>query len=464
MKSITIGSGVFVFLYAILCEGCTLNLTQDNELTDPKAVYDVSSAYELLSSAYDELPDAQLQLSLLASDFEPLPMASNDKELRNLYYWQSKEIRELAQSLWEGYYRAISSINLIEERSTLLGEKNAAYHYLMGEVYTLKAYVYLELLSLFSPAYVEGGGAPAVVLKSLSHAETLPRSTQSEVLTTVFTLLDRADEHFESASDFVPEHKGDYYVSSETARAVRVRTLLFQGDYSRALEVCSELLARRPQAPWRTDLVFWVNTPHDALFVQSRRTRIYTEFYHDYAAWRSNKFAVATALIFDKGDKRLGTYVLSNEGRVSYAPETTQLMGKYNYANMERQEPLMGYRIRWSEMEYIRAEALARLGREDEARRALAACRQLLGLDDSFLSDLRTEELLHTILTDKRKEFIGEGINFLDAKRLRATQRRAGGDIKGDDYRYTFPIPKSEYAANPAIKEQNPGWPAIGIK
>lgn len=464
MKSIAFASGVLMFLCAMLCAGCSLNLTQDNELTDPKAVYDVSSAYELLSSAYDELPDAQLQLSLLASDFEPLPMMSNDKELRNLYSWQSSEIEKLAQTLWEGYYRAISSINLVEERSKLLGEKNAAYHYLMGEVCTLKAYVYLELLSLFSPAYEDGGVAPAIVLKSSSHAETLPRSTQSEVLAAIFSLLDRADEHFESASGFLPDHKGTYYVSAEAAYAVRARAFLFQGNYSRALEVCNTLLTLRPQVAWKADLAFWVATPHDGLFVQSRRTRLYTDFYHDYAAWRSNKFAVATALTFDKGDKRLGTYVLPNEGRVSYASEATQLMGKYNYANMERQEPLIGYRIRWSEMEYIRAEALARLGREDEARRALADCRQLLGLDVAALAHLGAEDLLRVILTDKRKEFIGEGVNFLDAKRLKTIQARFGDDIQGDDYRYTFPIPKSEYAANPEIKEQNPGWPAIGIK
>ena len=74
-----------------------------------------------------------------------------------------------------------------------------------------------------------------------------------------------------------------------------------------------------------------------------------------------------------------------------------------------------------------------------------------------------TTEAIHK---EKQKEFAGEGVLYFDLKRLHSgglSRLSQWGDredtkIKVDDYRWCFPIPRSEYKYNENIT-QNEGWP-----
>jgi hypothetical protein len=81
-------------------------------------------------------------------------------------------------------------------------------------------------------------------------------------------------------------------------------------------------------------------------------------------------------------------------------------------------------------------------------------------------NSLRGDELVKAILHEKYKEFVGEGQNYFDLKRVHTDKLNRLGAwgtsnrsyINKNDYRWTFPIPASEYRYNEAV-EQNEGWP-----
>lgn len=74
--------------------------------------------------------------------------------------------------------------------------------------------------------------------------------------------------------------------------------------------------------------------------------------------------------------------------------------------------------------------------------------------------------LLQAIHLEKMKEFAGEGILYFDLKRLhsgslsRLAKWGSSEDVKieSSDYRWCFPIPRSEYKYNENMT-QNEGWP-----
>ena len=85
--------------------------------------------------------------------------------------------------------------------------------------------------------------------------------------------------------------------------------------------------------------------------------------------------------------------------------------------------------------------------------------------------------LLSAVLTERRKELIGEGLRMSDLRRLgQGFTRYASHDenpaldnvvvktgaamtYTANDYRLTWPIPKDEMDANPNLKgQQNPGY------
>ena len=79
------------------------------------------------------------------------------------------------------------------------------------------------------------------------------------------------------------------------------------------------------------------------------------------------------------------------------------------------------------------------------------------------------KEVRRLIHKERRVEFVGEGVRFFDMKRCAIPAKRysvygkqVSTTIKPDDYRWTLPIPASEYRYNTLVK-QNEGWPVLAV-
>ena len=116
----------------------------------------------------------------------------------------------------------------------------------------------------------------------------------------------------------------------------------------------------------------------------------------------------------------------------------------------------------------MRAEALARSDRSGDAVSLMNRMMEQRGAT-AWEVWLSGNELINKILEERRKEFVGEGVRFFDMKRCGIPAKRYGvygnkvsTTIKSDDYRWTLPIPASEYRYNTLV-EQNEGWPVFAV-
>jgi hypothetical protein len=142
------------------------------------------------------------------------------------------------------------------------------------------------------------------------------------------------------------------------------------------------------------------------------------------------------------------------------------LFGKYNRNHKEGLKNTYINVMRYSGAVFIAAEAYSRTeGKEEAARSRINTYLQACGAE-TLAASLKGASLTQAILKEKYKEFLGEGSNYFDLKRTRTvplerkdvwgTQSVAA--IAADDYRWTFPIPRSEYRYNEQVT-QNEGWP-----
>ena len=118
--------------------------------------------------------------------------------------------------------------------------------------------------------------------------------------------------------------------------------------------------------------------------------------------------------------------------------------------------------MRLSEMYLIEAEALARSGRDPEAKSILFEL-QIIEMTKPIESNNTGEDLIEEILLERRKELYGEGLaDYTDNRRLgrpierdEAHIRRYRFNIPGDSPCLLYQIPLSENEFNGKI-ESNP--------
>lgn len=447
---------------------CSLDIPVENELTDPNALSTILSAQEDLATAYSTFPKVHSSLSILTDDFVPLGFARNDKTSMNLYNWSAYDLIIYTGNLWEEYYACILHINALLEREKMIREwldekQNKELDQTLAEAYTLKAMCYLELLQLFGTRYDDTTHPEGIILKEKSPMERLSRSSKAACVQEINTLLDLADIHFDKSVAIMPtHHRAIGFCSKETILGLRVRLALYLGDYRSVLT----LLPDTPEAQVPKGAGDWGTASKSygitAAYVLNT---FYNDAYDSSPAAEQMKFGLNERYRYTAKDLRTPSYAVN----ISLYEDDMQVLGKYCLTRFERQEIRSAYLIRPQELLFARAEALARLGQEDQACKVVNGYLQSIHAPTIALS-LRGDELIRAILDEKAKELVGENINYFDQKRSCRPLKRFGmygtsisKVVPIDDYRWTFPIPASEYNSNPHLV-QNEGWPTKKIR
>ena len=113
--------------------------------------------------------------------------------------------------------------------------------------------------------------------------------------------------------------------------------------------------------------------------------------------------------------------------------------------------------LRYSDVLLVYAEAQARLGNFSEASDYLNMVRERAGLDDVSVSSI--DEFIDVLLSERRKEFVAEGMRWFDLTRLGRLEQavQEAKNINVDSQYYLFPIPQRERDVNPNLP-QNQGY------
>lgn len=435
---------------------CSVDVPPPDLYSDPDAITTVESARGLLTSCYLLYPHYEYEFSTLGNDFCPSSLSGKDVNQQNLYNWQDKDISQLATDVWLAYYNCIANCDVLLERlpkvQTSNNDETTKLAAITAEAKTLKAMCYFQLLRIYAPAY--DGEADGVVLKTQVGLEFPVRSSIEDCTTYIRTLLTEA-----AAVENAPAKNG--WLSEQAAFYLLAELELYAGNYEKAAQHAQKVLDQMPSGMLSAanyPRLWDANSYAGRIFAFNTTTTYYTGIQYDEAS--GDYFALNPALKLDNGDARKAV----NEYPMTMGGVERVLLGKYNRRNKQGLSNTYIDQMRYAGALFIVAETLAQTGHEDEARTRINS--YLTDMGATPIDDTATgTTLISAILREKQKEFVGEGRNWFDLKRTHATLPRltrwaasTSSTITPTDYRWTFPIPSTEYKYNENIT-QNEGWP-----
>ena len=442
----------------LLLAACSLNVPPPDQYSDPDAITNVNAGRSLLASCYLSFPHNEYEFSVLGNDFCPTNLAGKDVEELNLYNWQDKNISNLATTVWQDYYNCISNCDALLERvngiTTETSEEEKEKNAIKTEAQTLKAMCYFDLLRIYATAYDRNPDGDGVVIKNMFGFETNKRSSKKVCIGMINDLLKEA-----ASVEHTSQKNG--WLSQTAALYMLAETSLYMGEYGDAARYADEVIAQGDDSQiggdsyarlWKTESFA------GRIFAFSTSSSYYTAI--EYDSNDGDYYVINPAFNYSEQDvrKACAIYTKMQNGK------ERQLVGKYNMMNKQGTQPSYINRMRFAGAYFIAAEAYARNHDETTARQRINHYLQLVGAEN--IADGATgEALLDAILAEKYKEFVGEGTNYFDMKRTHSAISRLStwgqaqtSRIDANDYRWTFPIPASEYKYNENVT-QNDKWP-----
>ena len=160
--------------------------------------------------------------------------------------------------------------------------------------------------------------------------------------------------------------------------------------------------------------------------------------------------------LFGADDVRRNLFL--KDTRDDDAPNPGYFIKKYKNYIVTDQNIANVKTLRLTEAKFIKWEAMAKSG---QGAKALAEV-------NTFATErggtTYSGDALAAVLTEKRKEFVGEGQRFFDLKRnnlpiVKATNCNANCNVATGDKLFVLPIPSYSLNINPILKDQQyPGW------
>jgi hypothetical protein len=209
-------------------------------------IYSMFKSGSLYNGYVTLLPDIQTDMVYAIDGYS--------NQYGSFWLWQIRSTTSEVESVYASCYSIIANCNLFLERidkvksNTIDDAKLTSLDYYTGEVYTLRALAYSELIKLFCKAYEgdeEAEKELGVVLKTAYYSdEPLVRASLKASYDFVIKDLERAEDCLQIDED---NEKGYTYYDSPyfsiyTVYALRARVALYMKDYANAIKYATLLI------------------------------------------------------------------------------------------------------------------------------------------------------------------------------------------------------------------------------
>lgn len=365
------------------------------------------------------------------------------------YRWDAiaDERTAFVSEAWDFYYDKIKVLNnLIGKLDQIKDATQEEKDLIEGEARILRAYAYHQLVQMYGKRYTKGGANDAlgVVLRDEnSTLDPMPRSTVGECYNFIVKDLERALILLKGKQ--IPPMYTNNWVGSTTAYAIAARVYQSMSEWEK-VEECTKLSLDAAKVEG-----FGLATPVQLLAGFNDATNPewiwgykipkdqyvgYNSFFcaFGYAAPSSHPQSCKLAVnrdIYDKmgpNDCRRKWWYCEDLGSVPPAGSKAYIEGnggaeptgaslKFNVSSINTDFPGDNLVMRLAVVYYMRAEALARLGKDGEAQEVLNEI--MVTRDPDYSAAAFTgDELIAEVLRNKRIDLWLEGERFFDMKRL----------------------------------------------
>lgn len=462
-----------------------LNTLPEGDISGEQLNDDQSKPEKILGGIYLDLRSNGAGGTTSHSDFGIMAikagadLMSNDviqatnQHLGMFYNYEATNASNLASEIvWTTFYARIFIINkLLDDLQTDTSAKNRA---VKGQLLALRAYSYFYLVRFYANDYKGHPSDPGLplVLTASNQSQGLPRSTVSEVYGQIIKDI---EESIVLLDSFARPSRAQ--IDQRTAKAIAAEVFLQTGDYVKAGKYAAEGKQGIPlmtEDDYTTTGFSNINNPEVIWgFHNNVSTMSIGNYYASFFSMfdNTNEGYAGAAQIRKLIDKRLYEAIPATDYRKKVFNGSQNASYTFNgktknypaYVSWKFKDPSLFegdyIYIRASSLYYIEAEALARQGREAEARQILF---DITSKRDKnyLLSSKSGNELINEIVLQKRIELWGEGYAWFDMKRLNTPLERiypgtnhTFGRFNLTPDKFRFQIPNKEINNNPQIKQ-----------
>lgn len=383
---------------------------------------------------------------------------------------------------WVFWYQLIKNANAIIKFGPDAAGDLVKRDQAIGEAYTYRAFGMFQMVQVYGSRYIKGGGntQPGVVIR-LDPTDTSPlaRASVEEVYAQIWKDLEEAEKYLKGKTKMNASH-----FNYNTVKGIQARVALTQGDWAKAAAAAAEARAGYPlmnNAEYKSGFNSYKNPEWIWGTVSQEDQSEAFAMFHSYMARNGLSTNVRQApktmnkalyesfpatdvrkQLVDPTGAHTG-FVFPTTGYSKFPYTTTKfLIAGANQGLAAADTPYM----RSAEMYLIEAEALARQGKDAEARTVFALLEK--NRNPSYVTTTSSgDKLLQEILLSRRIELWGEGFRLFDLKRMNLPldRTKAGNyvtsvinnlyKVDANDNRWNWLIPRQEINTNPEVK-QNP--------
>ena len=379
------------------------------------------------------------------------------------------------KNLWAQAYQVINGSNLFIDGMAAKGTSvvgAALSNNYLGEARFLRAASYLKLLEHYARPYADGNGSkPGLPLRLVGIKESgfssLARSTVAEIYAQIIADLDFAEANL--PLNYATASLNATRAHRNTAIALKTRVFLAMQDYARVITEANKIVAQNTAPFSATSGV-----------AHALQADIVTVFRSPYTSTESIFSMPMTSTAGDNPgtQNQLGFYWSKTTGGGEFSLNTNGIIANTGWTTTDARrgfvatvsgKPYLNTKfnapspytdwapvIRYSEVLLNLAEALARTNTGVNAK-ALALLNAVRKRSDAAttLAPADQAELITAILTERRIEFLGEGLRNFDLMRLLQTIPAKGGVLAkpAGETGYIWPISADEMSLNPLMTD-----------
>jgi len=366
------------------------------------------------------------------ADFVETSQATPLYKLSGFHNWSQAPAVDILNNTWEEtawrrLYKRIGALNAILFQAAKLADSaapNPQLKHIRGEAYFLRGYYYFMLQNIYGSPYRKSSaatdeGVPVKVSEKIDD-KYFTRDNNEKVYSQIIADLNEAATYLE---DYNPDNK--IRVGIAAVKALQSRVYLYTEQYDKVVEVLKDF---ETMGYSLTDLNQYVQGTSfsyrgagESIFTMGSYV-IPAVFMNDsLSAWSGNDNRVSA---FKASDDLMSTYDTADLRRVAFFSRATKsrswLPAKYRAGNIYNDPAQVSciFYFRYAEVLLNRAEALAMMGVDGQARAELENLR-MKRFRNASADQLPSsnETLVDFIRAERRRELCFEGHRWFDLRR-----------------------------------------------